>query len=83
MKEKRDTGASCESAGKKKQLSLLNTILKDGEKSDNIVYDNENTKDIKGGLCCFIEFMMRYYDYVKRNNKIWYLDPDTTKLYNF
>jgi hypothetical protein len=83
MKEKRDTGASCESAGKKKQLTLLNTILKDGEKNDNIIYDNENTKDIKGGLCCFIEFMMRYYDYVKRNNKIWYLDPDTTKLYNF
>jgi hypothetical protein len=82
MNEKRNTGAECDTAGKKTQIFILNSLL------DNEIFNNENTKNIKGGLCVFIEILMRYFDYhynkfkINYREKIWFLDPDMTKILN-
>lgn len=82
MNEKRNTGAECDTAGKKNQILILNSLL------DNEYFNNENTKNIKGGLCVFIEILMRYFDYnnskivIGSREKIWFLDPDMAKTLN-
>ena len=88
---KRDTGARCDEAGKNKTLQLLNNII--GEE----VYTKENTKLIKDEdkniiqdavghveLCVTQEFLLRYFDRIKKNDKKWFLSPEMAiyhKLY--
>jgi len=80
MENVRNKGADCSGAGKKDQLETLNKIL--FEAGIPIVYTNENTKDIKGAICCFIEFLLRYYQETKPE-KTWFLDVDMAKIYTF
>jgi hypothetical protein len=80
MENLRNKGADCSGAGKKDQLETLNKIL--AEAGIPIVYTNENTKDIKGAICCFIEFILRYYQETKPE-KTWFLDVDMAKIYTF
>jgi len=77
---KRNTGARCDEAGKQKTLDLLNNIL--GEEK----YTKENTKMLKEKdgtiiqeamsqteLCVLQEFVLRYFDQIKKNEKRWFL----------
>jgi hypothetical protein len=79
----RDTGASCVEAGKSKTLATLNKIV-GSEK-----YTKENTKIIKdedgnvlqeavgeNELCVLQEFILRKYNRIKKDNKLWFLTPD-------
>jgi hypothetical protein len=91
MLSKRDTGARCDEAGKNKTLQLLNNII--GEE----VYTKESTKLIKDEdkniiqeavghveLCVTQEFLLRYFDRIKKNDKKWFLSPEMAiyhKLY--
>ena len=93
MLSKRDTGARCDESGKNKTIQILNKII--GEEK----YTKENTKiikDEKGNivqeaigqveLCILQEFILRYYDKIKKNNKKWFITPELAiyyKLYNF
>jgi hypothetical protein len=72
----RNKGADCSDAGKKNQLEILNKIIE----GTGMVYTNENTKDIKGAICCFIEFILRYYQETKPE-KTWFFDVDMTKIH--
>jgi len=88
---KRDTGARCDESGKVKTLQKLNEII--GE----IKYTNENTKiikDVNGDiiseavgsveLCIIQEFILRFFNTIKRENKKWFLTPEMAiwhKLY--
>ena len=92
MTSKRDRGARCDEAGKDKTIQTLNSII--GEKK----YTNENTrlkKDPDGNiihdaishdeLCVIQEFILRYYDKIKKNDKSWFITPYMAiyyKLYN-
>ena len=80
---KRNTGARCDEAGKQKTIDLLNTIL--GEEK----YTKENTKLIKEKdgtviqeamsqteLCVLQEFLLRYFNKIKKNENIWFLTPE-------
>jgi hypothetical protein len=80
---KRDTGATCEEAGKDKTIQKLNLII--GETK----YTKENTKQKKNSkgvvvkeaigqvdLCIMQEFMLRYYNVIKKNSKRWFLTPE-------
>jgi hypothetical protein len=78
MKEKRHTGARCDQKTKAKILEIMNEI----EGSEK--YTKENTKGItQAELCPLQELIMRDYSKTKRNDKIWFLDPETAKIYGF
>jgi hypothetical protein len=80
----RDTGASCIEAGKSKTLATLNKIVSNDE-----AYTKENTKLIKdedgnviqeavgeNELCVLQEFILRKYNKIEKDNKLWFLTPD-------
>jgi hypothetical protein len=84
---KRNTGARCDEAGKQKTLDLLNNII--GTEK----YTKENTKQIKEKdgtiiqeamsqteLCVYQEFLLRYFNRIKRNNQIWFLSLEMAIL---
>ena len=91
MLSKRDTGARCDESGKVKTLEKLNEIV--GENK----YTNENTKAEKDGdgniireavghveLCVLQEFILRFFNTIKRDDKKWFLSPEMAiwhKLY--
>ena len=78
MKEKRHTGARCDQKTKAKILEIMNEI----EGSEK--YTKENTKGItQAELCPLQELIVRDYNKTKRNGKIWFLDPETAKIYGF
>ena len=91
MLSKRDTGARCDESGKVKTLQKINEIL--GENK----YTNENTKAEKDSdgnvireavghveLCVLQEFLLRYFNTIKREDKEWFISPEMAiwhKLY--
>jgi len=83
MSSARDTGARCDEAGKAKNMAKLNEII--GEQK----YTNETTKVVKNAngqiisdpignnqLCVIEEFILRYFNEKKHNNKKWFLTPE-------
>ena len=83
MNSTRDTGARCDESGKNKTILKLNEII--GENK----YTNENTKIIKDKdgniiseavgqleLCVLQEFILRFFNTIKRDNKKWFLTPE-------
>ena len=88
MESKRDTGARCDEAGKEKTIQKINAIV--GETK----FTNENTKvkkDADGNviseavghteLCVFQEFILRYFNTIKKNDKKWFLTPEMSLWY--
>jgi hypothetical protein len=87
----RDTGARCDEAGKNKTMQILNQII--GEE----IYTKDNTKILKDDdknviqeavghveLCVTQEFILRYFDKIRKNDKKWFLSPEMVlyfKLY--
>jgi hypothetical protein len=88
---KRDTGARCDEAGKDKTMKKLNEIIRENK------YTNETTKaqkDTDGTvikeavgqteLCVMQEFILRYFDFIQKDGKKWFLTPEMAiffKLY--
>jgi superfamily II DNA or RNA helicase len=90
MLSNRDTGARCDEAGKNKTIQILNKII--GVEK----YTKENTKIIKGDdnkvvqdamghieLCVIQEFILRYFDRIRKDNKKWFLSPEMALYYKF
>jgi len=88
MTSKRDTGARCDEAGKTKTIQKINEIV--GETK----YTNENTKVQKyvdgnvvseavgqTELCVFQEFILRYFNAIKKDDKKWFLTPEMALWY--
>jgi hypothetical protein len=88
---KRDTGARCDESGKIKTIEKLNEII------GWTKYTKENTKAEKVGkeivneaigqveLCILQEFILRYYNTIKKDGKKWFLIPELAlwhKMYN-
>jgi len=79
---KRDTGARCDESGKIKTMQKLNEILGDE------IYTKESTKAQKVGkevvseaishneLCILEEFLLRYFNSIKKDGKSWFLTPE-------
>ena len=89
MASKRDTGARCDEAGKDKTIKKINDII--GE----IKYTSENTKvqkDANGRvisdsinhneLCIIEEFILRYYNKIKKDKLKWFLTPEMALYHN-
>lgn len=70
MNIKRHKGARCDQSGKIETIKNLNKIL------EREVYNSENTKGIgQIELCIRQEFLLRYYDDIKKDRKRWFLSP--------
>jgi superfamily II DNA or RNA helicase len=75
---KRNSGARCDEAGKSKTIKTLNEIV--GEER----YTSENTKGlVQMELCCLQEFILRYFNHIKKDNKIWFLNSDIALFNKF
>ena len=69
----RDTGARCDESGKIKTIEKLNEIIGWAK------YTKENTRAEKNGqseLCILQEFILRYFNTIKKDNKKWFLIPE-------
>lgn len=77
MLDKRSRGARCDQAGKKTQLKILNQIYGETEK-----YTSSNSKDSKiPQLCSEQEFLLRYYDGIRKDGKKWFFNYENA-LFN-
>jgi len=75
---KRNTGARCDEKTKAKNISVMNEILREEK------YTKENTKlMVNQELCTLQEFTMRYFNKIRKNGKIWFLDTELAMIYNF
>ncbi len=69
----RNKGARCDQAQRNYNILLINNILNEKNK-----YTIENLKEQKidnNQLCILQEFILRYKNYEKENEKIWFLSP--------
>ena len=74
----RNTGARCDEAGKAKTIKLLNIIIGHEE------YAKENTKGmVQQELCALQEFTLRLYNLQRKDNLVWFLDPEMAKISKF
>ena len=72
----RNKGARCDEAGKIKTINILNMIVGDEK------YNKKNTSNFNQiDLCILQEFILRYYNMLNKNNKIWFINPDVA-LFN-
>jgi hypothetical protein len=67
----RNKGARCDEAGKIKTINILNLIV------GNDKYNKKNTSNLNQiDLCILQEIILRYYQLINKNNKIWFINPD-------
>lgn len=77
MEDKRSKGARCDQAGKAETIKLLNSILQENK------YSNANTKGRnKKEFCVIQELVLRSFNKIKKNNKIWFLTPQEAIINN-
>lgn len=75
---KRSKGARCDQAGKKGNNGVIKTLNKIIGKEE---YTDKNTKGKYAlQLCVLEEFMLRYFNKMKHNNKVWFLGPEQASL---
>jgi len=94
----RDTGARCDESGKDKTLKKLSMFL-DEDKYNNLIIRPKINKDgdvIKDKndkqmeetigqteLCVLMEFILRYFNQLKREGKKWFLTPEMAIYHKF
>lgn len=77
-KAKRAYGTRCEQTTKSKNIVILNKILGDDERE----FTKESIKPlIDIGVCCLQEIVLRLFN-KEKPEKVWFLDPETAKMYN-
>ena len=71
MDKKRNKGARCDQSGKSDALLILNNIIGKQE------YTIANTKKYNQIFICIIqELYLRYFNHIKKNQKVWFLKPE-------
>jgi hypothetical protein len=75
---KRNTGARCDEAAKTKKIDMLNNIL--GKEK----YTQENTKGVvQSEMCSLQELILRHFNNIRANGKVWFLDFEMAMLLKF
>jgi len=75
MKRLRHKGARCDQSQKKEAINNINTIL-------NTERFEHNTAISRTELCIIEEFLLRYFNSITKDNKIWFLNPAQAVLVN-
>lgn len=91
MTSKRDTGARCDESGKVKTIQKINEIVakeKFTSKNTKLEKDDDGNviREAIGHLelCVFQEFILRYFNTIKKEGKLWFFTPEMAlwhKLY--
>ena len=83
MKLKRHRGARCDQARKNDTIKILVEITKNVELRNNDedvskegIFESMNNIEI----CAFMEFLLRYYQQKKMDNKVWFIEPEFSQL---
>ena len=71
---KRHRGARCDQASKKDTVKTIQGIIQDKIEKDSILAMNNIE------LCIFMEFVLRYYNEIKKQDKVWFLEPEYSQL---
>ena len=75
--KKRNTGYLCANSGKKVMLLTLNQIY--GEDK----FNKENTKSlVDQELCIYQNIILRHYQKINKNSKMWFFDFELSNIYN-
>tara|TARA_Y200000002_G_scaffold382870_2_gene401787 strand:- start:5667 stop:8609 length:2943 start_codon:yes stop_codon:yes gene_type:complete len=73
---KRSHGTTCQQTTKSKNINILNGLVA------SEIFTKESVKPLTDiGLCCLQELLMRHFNETKPE-KIWFVNPDTAKMYN-
>ncbi len=83
LQSKLKKGSRCGGEGKKDVMKKINMIM-----DTDFLYSEENTEDtelgknliIKPGMCVILEMLMRYYNKMGRDDKVWFLDLERSVL---
>ena len=75
--ERNLAGARCDQTSKSNMLKYLNELVE-------IKLFTEITTKLSGQeeLCAIEELIMRYYNSIQKNGKVWFFPPELTELYN-
>ena len=76
MNNKRAKGIRCEQSTTTDAIRVLNLILSGKE---DMPY-KQNDTNLQKIICCKQEFMLRYFDFIKKNKKRWFLTPSESNL---
>ena len=78
MDAKRNTGARCDESSKPRKIAVLTELM--GEQVFE-KYTNGTTKGlVQPELCSLEEFLFRYYNKSKKNNKVWFFNFESAML---
>ena len=83
LQSKLKKGSRCGGEGKKDVMKKINMIVE-----TDFQYTEENTEDtesgknliVKPGMCIIMEMLMRYYNKMGRDDKVWFLDLERSVL---
>lgn len=81
MKERKQKGTRCDQKLNKETIYIINQLL-DKSEEKYYYYDDNKDKDIplkQKSLCVFLEFSLRYYNKEKKDDKIWFLNPEQSR----
>ena len=79
LKLKRHKGARCDQARKSDTVKTLMEITKNI--ADNIDFDEDMFEKMNNiEICAFMEFLFRWFDQEKRENKVWFIEPEFSQL---
>jgi len=78
--QSRNTGARCDDAVKSKKVQILNEIFEEKDKFvERVIREEEKARGIistkslvQAELCSFMEFVLRYYQHIEKDGKIWF-----------
>ena len=69
-----NTGARCgDSTGKSDVVKIINVLL------DKHMYEN-STEFLHFGLCIILELLVRHFNEIKLNGKVYFLTPEETAV---
>jgi len=75
MRLKRNKGARCDQANKNDTVKLLNVLLNKKISNEEMI-SSVNVIE----MCCYLEFILRMYNILKKDNKVWFVSPEYSML---
>ena len=80
IEARRNKGARCDQAGKQTVMNILNKIV-EGKGGSLTTYNKENIKKLRTPqMCSEQELLLRYYDTISKDDKVWFLNYEESVL---
>ena len=79
MEKPRDTGARCDEANKPKKIQIIKELM--GEDMFNEYTQGTIKGLVQAELCSLQELVFRYYNKIKKDDKLWFFNFENASLY--